>query len=70
MKHRYPHKIECAIRGIARCSNACSKLSRFLIEQQRPDFQKQDHLFDEAAQELKKALRWVKAGKTPVKEES
>jgi hypothetical protein len=57
-----PHQVECAIRGVAHGSTACQKLATFLIEQQRPEFDKQTHLFTEAADQLKKALTWVEQG--------
>ena len=55
----YPHKIECAIRSLSHGSAACQKLATFLTEQQKPDFDAQDHLFVEAAEEFKKALKWT-----------
>ncbi|HLX62278.1 MAG TPA: hypothetical protein VKX17_13445 [Planctomycetota bacterium] len=60
---RYPHSVECAIRGIASGSSACQKLATFLIEQQKPDFDSQGHLFVEAADEFKKALNWAERAK-------
>ncbi len=65
MKHRYPHKIECAIRALKHGAVACQLLGTFLVEQQRPDFKKQNHLFGEAAHEFKKALKWARAGEKP-----
>ena len=68
MKDRYPHAIECAIHALAHGSAACEKLGKFLVEQQRPDFQAQDHLFGEAAHELKSALKWSRRGPKRPKE--
>jgi hypothetical protein len=56
---RYPHQTECAIHGLAHGSAACQKLATFLTEQQRPDFDAQNHLFVEAADEFQKALNWA-----------
>ena len=57
-----PHQVECAIRGVAHGSSAVQKLATFLIEQQRPDFDAQAHLFTEAAADFQKALTWVEHG--------
>ena len=56
---RYPHKIECAIRGVEKGSSACQKLATYLIEQQKPDFDAQGHLFIQAADDFKKAFNWA-----------
>ncbi|HLX60892.1 MAG TPA: hypothetical protein VKX17_06380 [Planctomycetota bacterium] len=44
-------------------SSACQKLATFLIEQQKPDFNAQGHLFVEAADEFQKALNWAERAK-------
>jgi hypothetical protein len=62
---RFPHSVECSIRGVAHGSAACQSLATFLIEQQRSDFDAQGHLFNEAADEFKKALKWAKQGAKP-----
>ena len=59
---RFPHQVECAIRGVAHGTAACQKLTTFLIEQQRPEFDAQGHLFTEAADQLRRALTWVEQG--------
>jgi len=48
---RYPHNAS----GRA----ARQRLATFLVEQQKPDFNAQDHNFNQAAGEFRKALNWA-----------